>query len=244
MKNLLVAFILAASVQAYSQESAVLRVNYNEGDVYEIKMIQKQSTGIQGGTEMTMMMDMAVTEVTDEVINTESKITSINMDINQGGMSMSYDSSQSDDELDATGKMLKGQLSPMMSAVIQNTMDKYGNLLATTIEPSVPGMDQLTNGQAAINFPKEEVSVGSSWSNNNEIQGMTVKSTYTVSKIADGMVYLDMLGDVSGAGTGSMKGTSEIEISTGIAKNTDTEITVSTQGIEVTVASQMQMSKK
>lgn len=244
MKNLLVLFILAASVQAYAQESALLRTNYSEGDVYEIKMIQKTSTGIQGGTDMTIMMDMAVTEVSDELIETKSKISSIAMDMNQGGMSMSYDSSQSDEELDATGKMLKSQLSPMMNAVIFNTMDVYGNTLKTTVEPAIPGVEEFTVGQAAINYPKEEVSVGSYWTSDNEKQGMTVKTTYTVSKIADGMVYLDIKGDVSGAGTGSMKGTSEIEISTGLAKNTDTEITIATQGIEVTVASQVQMIKK
>jgi len=244
MKNLFVAFILAASIQTYAQESALLRVNYNEGDVYEVKTIQKTSTGIQGGTDMALIMDMAVTEVSDEVIKAESKITSINMDISQNGMSMSYDSSKSDDELDATGKMLKGQLSPMMSAVITSTIDKYGNTLATEIEPSIPGMEQFTNGQATINYPKEEVSVGSSWTSENEQQEMTITTTYTVTKIADGMVYVDIKGDVSGAGTGSMTGTSEIEISTGLAKNTETEITISAQGMEVTVASQVLMSKK
>ncbi|PRP68150.1 DUF6263 family protein [Nonlabens agnitus] len=243
MKNLLVLFALAISVQVFAQESALLRVNYSEGDVYEIKMIQQQSTGIQGSTDMTIMMDMEVTEVTDEVIEAESKITSIVMDVNQAGMSMSYDSSKNDDELDATGKMLKGQLSPMMSAVIRTTMDEYGNTLSTKVVPSIPSMEQFSTA-TTIDFPKQEVKVGSSWTSDNEQQGMKVKSTYTVTKIADGIVYLDVKGEVSGTGTGSMTGSSEIEISTGVLKNNESEIKVTTQGIEVSVVSNVSMNKK
>ncbi|BAO56044.1 DUF6263 family protein [Nonlabens marinus] len=244
MKNLIAVLFLAVSIQAYGQESALLRLNYNEGDTYEVKVVQKQSTGIQGGTDMTILMDMKVAEVTDDLIKTESKISSVSMDINQGGMSMTYDSTKSDEELDATGKMLKSQLSPMMNAVIYSSIDVYGNTLETTSEPAVPGIDQFTTGQAAINYPKEKVSVGSSWTTENSNQGMNVKTTYTVTKIADGMVYLDIKGDVSGAGSGSMTGESVVEISTGTAKTSDTEITVSAQGIEVTVASNVQMTKK
>ncbi|WP_194850184.1 DUF6263 family protein [Nonlabens antarcticus] len=244
MKNLLLLFILATTLQAYGQESALLRTTLNEGDIYEIQMVQKQSTGIQGGTEMIMMMDMTVSDVSDELIKTESKISSMGMEVNQGGITMSYDSSKTDDELDATGKMLKSQLSPMMDAVIYNTIDIYGNTVNTTVEPAIPGTEQLTAGQASINYPKEEVSVGSSWTSDNEKQGMNVKTTYTVTKIADGVVYVDIKGDVSGMGSGSMKGTTEIEISSGLAKNTETEISVTAQGIEVTVASKIQMTKK
>jgi hypothetical protein len=193
---------------------------------------------------MTMMMVMAVTDVSEEQIKTESKISSIGMEMNQGGMSMRYASSKSDDELDATGKMLKSQLSPMMEAVIFNTMDVYGNTIKTTVEPAIAGMEQFTTGQATINYPKEKITVGSTWTSDNENQGMSVKTTYTVTKIADGIVFVDIQGDVFGAGTGSMKGTTEIEVKSGLAKNTETEITVTTQGIEVTVASQIQMTKK
>ncbi len=244
MKNLLSLFILATSFQVFAQESALLRVNYTEGDIYTVSVIQKQSNGVQGGTDMTISMDMEIVEESDESFETESKITSIVMDMNQGGMSMSYDSSKSEDELDETGKMIKSQLSPMMNAVISSTIDIYGNTLKTSVEPAAPGMEQFTAGQAAIRYPKEEVSVGSTWTTDNESQRMNVKTTYTVTKIADGIVYLSMKGDVSGVGTGSMTGTSEIEMSTGTARNTENEITVSTQGMEVTVASQVLMTKR
>ena len=219
MKNLLIVFLLAASFQVFAQESALLRVNYNKGDVYETTVIQKQSTGIQSGTDMSIVMDTSVKNVTDELIQTESKISSIAMVANQGGMTMSYDSSKSDDELDATGKMLKSQLSPMMSAVILSTIDIYGNIIETSVEPAVPGMEQFTSAQSTINYPKEKIFVGSTWTSENENQGMKVITNYTVTNIADGLVYIDIQGDVSGVGTGSMKGKSEIEISTGIAKN-------------------------
>lgn len=244
MKKILAILFIAASIQTYAQESALLRLNLNQGDVYELKVVQKQSTGVQGGTDMTIMMDMSVTEKSEELYKTETKISSIAMDMNQGGISMSYDSSKSDEELDATGKILKSQLSPMMEAVILNTMNIYGNTLDTKVEPAIPGMEQFTSGQSSLNYPKEEISLGSTWTSDNEEQGMTVKTNYTVSKIEEGVVYLDIQGTVSGAGTGTLKGKSEIDINTGTAKMTETEISVSAQGFDVTIASQVYMIKK
>ncbi len=236
-------FVLAATFQTYAQESAVLRINYTEGDVYEMKLVQNQKTGALGGTDMTIMMEMAVTEVEGDTIKTESKITSIGMDMNQGGMSMSYNSNQNDEELDATGKMLKAQLSPMMEAVIYNTMDVYGNTLKTKVEPAVPGMDQFNTGQN-INYPKEEVTVGYTWTIDDETQGMKTKTTYKVVDIAGGIAYIDIEGDVSGMGTGSLSGKSQIDIETGMAKSAETEIKVAAQGVEVVIATLLTMTKK
>ncbi len=245
MKKLgILLFVFAASFQTFAQETALLRINYNEGDVYEVKLVQKQSTGAVGGTDMTMLMDMTVTGVEGETFTTASKITSIAMDMNQAGMTMSYNSATDPEELDATGQMLKAQLDPMMEAVISNTIDIYGNTLDTTVEPAVAGMEQFNTGQNSLSFPKEEVSAGSSWTTENEVQGMTVKTTYTVNKIENGLVYVDITGDVSGMGTGKMTGSSIIDSASGLSKNTTTELTIEAQGMQVTVASEIEMSKK
>ena len=92
--------------------------------------------------------------------------------------------------------------------------------------------------------PKEKVSVGSSWTSENENQGMKMTMNYTVSSIAGGVVTLDVSGDMSGAvGTGTIKGKTTIDISTGISKNSETEMTITAQGMNITGTTKVTVSK-
>ena len=170
---------------------------------------------------------------------------SVALDMMQGGMAMSYDSNKKDEELDQMGQMLKSQFDPMMNSIIYNSYDKLGNITETKVEPSVPGMNQLTEGSGSVIYPNEKISVGSSWSSNKDNQGMKTTTTYTVSQIKDGIVYLDITGNVSGAEgvDGAVKGSSEIEVSTGLAKKTSIEIAISNQGMDITINSNITMTK-
>jgi len=163
----------------------------------------------------------------------------------QGGMAMSYDSNKKDEELDQMGQMLKSQFDPMMNSIIYNSYDKLGNITETKVEPSVPGMNQLTEGSGSVIYPNEKISVGSSWSSNKGNQGMKTTTTYTVSQIKDGIVYLDITGNVSGAEgvDGAVKGSSEIEVSTGLAKKTSIEVAILNQGMDITINSNITMTK-
>ncbi len=204
----------------------------------------KQGMGAQGGVNMKMNMGVIVSEVSGDNVKTESKILSVALDMMQGGMAMSYDSNKNDEELDQMGQMLKSQFDPMMNSIIYNTYDKLGNITETKVEPSVPGMNQLTEGSASVIYPNEKISVGSSWSSNKDNQGMKTTTTYTVSQIKDGIVYLDITGNVSGAAaSGSVKGSSEIEVSTGLAKKTSIEVAISNQGMDITINSNITMTK-
>ncbi|MFT5959265.1 MAG: hypothetical protein ACI8VJ_001021, partial [Polaribacter sp.] len=58
MKKLLFLFVLATTLNGTSQESVLLRANYNKGDVLEVKLVQSQNMGAQGGVDMKMSMDM------------------------------------------------------------------------------------------------------------------------------------------------------------------------------------------
>jgi hypothetical protein len=242
MKKLLLLFVLSISAHAYAQESVLLRTNYSEGDVFDISVVQKQIVGMSGSNDMTITMEMEVTDIEQDTITTESKITSIDMKMNQGGMVMNFNSNQDESELDQTGKLLKQQFDPMMNATIYSKADVYGNVIETKAEPTFQGVDQFS-GQTSMDFPKEAVSVGSTWTTENVNQGMTVKTTYMVTDITNGIVALEMKGDVSGAGTGELKGTSSIDVATGIA-STNTEIVVTAQGMQITIVSQTNMTKQ
>lgn len=244
MKRILIALLVITSIAVTAQESVLLRLNYTEGDSYLMTVESKQGMGAQGGVNMKMNMGMIVSEVSGDNVKTESKILSVALDMMQGGMAMSYDSNKKDEELDQMGQMLKSQFDPMMNSIIYNSYDKLGNITETKVEPSVPGMNQLTEASGSVIYPNEKISVGSSWSSNKDNQGMKTTTTYTVSQIKDGIVYLDITGNVSGAAaSGSVKGSSEIEVSTGLAKKTSIEVAISNQGMDITINSNITMTK-
>ena len=244
MKRILIALLVITSIAVSAQESVLLRLNYTEGDSYLMTVESKQGMGAQGGVNMKMNMGMIVSEVSGDNVKTESKILSVALDMMQGGMAMSYDSNKKDEELDQMGQMLKSQFDPMMNSIIYNSYDKLGNITETKVEPSVPGMNQLTEASGSVIYPNEKISVGSSWSSNKDNQGMKTTTTYTVSQIKDGIVYLDITGNVSGAAaSGSVKGSSEIEVSTGLAKKTSIEVAISNQGMDITINSNITMIK-
>ena len=244
MKKVLIALLVITSITTTAQESVLLRLNYTKGDSFLVTTESNQNMGSQGGMNMKMTMGMIVTDVVEDNIKTESQITSIVMDMMQGGMTMSYDSNKNDEELDQMGQMLKSQFAPMMEAVIYNTLDSQGNVIDTKLDPAIPGMEQMTNrSMNAINYPKEKVSVGSSWTSENENQGMKMTTKYTVSSIADGFVTLDVSGDMSGVGTGTIKWKSTVEISSGMSINSEIEITIATQGMNITGTTKTTVSK-
>ena len=245
MKRILIALLVITSIAVSAQESVLLRLNYTKGDSYLMTVESKQGMGAQGGVNMKMNMGVIVSEVSGDNVKTESKILSVALDMMQGGMAMSYDSNKKDEELDQMGQMLKSQFDPMMNSIIYNSYDKLGNITETKVEPSVPGMNQLTEGSGSVIYPNEKISVGSSWSSNKDNQGMKTTTTYTVSQIKDGIVYLDITGNVSGAEGlgGAVKGSSEIEVSTGLAKKTSIEVAISNQGMDITINSNITMTK-
>ena len=244
MKKVLIALLVITSITTTAQESVLLRLNYTKGDSFLVTTESNQNMGSQGGMNMKMTMGMIVADVEQDNIKTESQITSIVMDMMQGGMTMSYDSNKNDEELDQMGQMLKSQFAPMMESVIYYTLDSQGNVIDTKLDPAIPGMEQMTNrAMSTINYPKEKVSVGSSWTSENENQGMKMTTKYTVSSIADGLVTLDVSGDMSGVGTGTIKGKSTVEISSGMSNNSEIEITIATQGMNITGTTKTTVSK-
>ena len=244
MKKLLFLFVLVTALSVTSQESVLLRANYKKGDVLEVKMEQSQNMGAKGGVDMKMSMDMIVTSKDGDIITTESKIKSINMNMLQGGMAMSYDSAMKEEDLDEMGKMMKQQFDPMMKSTIISKVNIQGEILEAKVEPSNPAMDQqLTKQAKVVKYPSEEVSVGTSWSDVTSQQGMNVTSIYTVSKIENGKVYINITGSVTGMGEGDVKGDLVVDIETGIQDSASSEMAINAGGIDMKFSTTTTMSK-
>ena len=72
---------------------------------------------------------------------------------------------------------------------------------------------------------------------------MKIVTKYTVTNIADGMISLNIAGDVSGIGTGTLIGKSTVEISSGVQTNATIEMNLSAQGIEMNLITTSTMKK-
>ena len=243
MKKLLFLFLLVTTINATSQEYVLLRANYKKGDVLEVKMEQSQNMGAKGGVDMKMSMDMIVTSKDGDMLTTESKIKSINMNMLQGGMAMSYDSSMKVEDLDEMGKMMKQQFDPMMKSTIIAKVNSQGEILETKVEPSNPAMDQIIAQAKGVIYPNEEVLVGTSWSDVTSQQGMSVTSIYTVSKIENGKVYINITGAVTGMGEGDIKGDLVVDIETGIQDSASSEMAINAGGMDMKISTKTTTSK-
>ena len=235
--------MLVTAINVTSQESVLLRANYKKGDVLEVKMEQSQNMGAKGGLDMKMSMDMMITSKDGDMLTTESKIKSINMNMLQGGMAMSYDSSMKEEDLDEMGKMMKQQFDPMMKSIITSKVNSQGEILETKVEPSNPAMDQITAQAKGVIYPNEKVSVGTSWSDVASQQGMSVTSIYRVSKIENGKVYINITGSVTGMGEGDIKGDLVVDVETGIQDSASSEMAINAGGMDMKISTTTTTSK-
>jgi hypothetical protein len=165
------------------------------------------------------------------------------MNMLQGGMVMSFDSSKDAADLDEMGKMMKQQFDPMMLATIFSKMSTKGEVLETKVEPATPAMDQFTKQAKGIKYPKEKVAVGSSWEDATNQQGMEVKTIYTVSKIENGKVYIDVSGTVSGIGEGDVRGELIVDIEMGIQDIANIEMSLKANGMEMNIVTKSRTTK-
>nr|WP_299033030.1 hypothetical protein [uncultured Tenacibaculum sp.] len=69
----------------------------------DMKMAQVIGVGVMTNN-MHIQMKYNITSVSDDTYESSSKITKMVMDMKQGAVNISYDSSKKDEELDETGK--------------------------------------------------------------------------------------------------------------------------------------------
>mgnify|MGYP006893241214 CR=1 FL=1 len=242
MKKLLVLFLVVSCTISFGQETVLLRLNYTKGDVYTAKMTMSQEMGTVMSMGMNIDMNMKVVDVTGDTNITEMTFTKMTMDLLQGGNVMSFDSTKSDEELDDAGKMMKGQMSPMLEAVLTAKGNDLGEVLEVTAEPNVPGMTDFAN-QSNVIYPEEAIKVGSTWAFQKNEKGMVLDFVYKVTAILKDKVELEITGKSSGMATGDITGTMEIDRKSGVALNSNIDMALSVQGQEMISKVSMTMTK-
>ena len=194
---MIIAFLAVSNVICVAQESVLLRYKMKKGEKYQLTMTMKQDMGATGGMNMKFKFDSSIGEVNKGSYVSETKVKALSMDMLQGGNVLSYDSTKSDDELDMMGKQMKAQFAPFFKATIYTTTSSRGKVTNTEIKPATPALNQFKDQNNSIEYPEEKIKVGSTWSDENDSQGMKMKTIYTVSKITKDKVLLDVTGNVS-----------------------------------------------
>ena len=243
MKKILMLFVVLSTLNIAAQKSVLLRLNYSPGDVFVVTQDVSQDMGAQGGLDIKMSMEMKASSILGDTINTESQIKKINMNMLQAGQIMSFDSTMKEEDLDQMGKMMKQQMDPMLKATIFSKVTHKGEIIDVKVEPVTPAMAQFVNQKQSVKYPEEKVSVGSTWSDENSMQGAVTKMIFTVTKIENGKVFVAVTGDVSGAVKGVVKGSLEIDIATGIQNLANIEVTMGAEGSKMVVKTKSTITK-
>ena len=162
----------------------------------------------------------------------------------QGGNAMSFDSTKSDEELDAVGKQMKTQMQPMLEALMFAKGNNLGEIIDIKIEPNVMGMEDIVKQSSSVVYPKEAVKVGDSWTKTKEEKGMKMDFVYTVKSIDEDNVNLVISGDVSGMATGKIAGNMQIDSASGVPLSSIVTMLMNINGQEMTTKVTMETTKK
>ncbi len=239
MKKLFILFLMTASLSSYGQETALLRLKYQKNDVYQT-VIKQNVASPQMIMDMTMTADLKITDVNAKTFSSETKFNKIVMDVMQGEMAFSYDSSKSDDELDEVGMMLKSQMGPILQAVIYSKVDSYGNVIEAKAEPSFQGAENV--GESNVVYPEKAVKVGDTFSMEKETNGMKFTFVYEVISITPQLVNLAVKGTV--AAGGDISGTITVDRATGVSVKSDITTKVGEGSQMITTVVKVTTTKK
>ncbi len=244
MKKLVLFFLVISVNMSVAQEAVLLRLNYENNATYSTKTIVSQEMGAMMSMEMSTDMEMEVTAVENENYDTKTKFTNMSMEMLQGGNLMTFDSSKSDDELDAAGKMMKSQMGPMLEAVIYSNVTTLGEASVVSIEPMIPGVEDIASQSSIVVYPKEAVKVGSTWTMSKEEKGMKMDFLYTVQSISKENVLVDVSGEVSGMGSGKITGNITINRASGIPIKSLIEMNLSVAEQQLKMKAITEIAKK
>jgi len=236
MTKKIIVLLLFISTITFAQEKVLLRLNYEKGQSYTMDMNMSQVIGDGIMTnDMHIQMKYDITGVSEDTYESSSKITKMAMDMKQGTVNISYDSSKKDEELDETGKMMKSKMQPMLSATIMTKGDNLGNILETKVEPSnIQGAKDITKQSSSVIYPKEAVAVGDTWTKTKNDGAMNFSFTYKVKSISSKNVLIDISGKVTGAADGDITGAMDIDRDSGMPLESNINMTMKIQGQDAT----------
>ena len=238
--------VALATLSFMAKDGVTLRLRPQQGKTYTITskanmmmMMEVQGMTMNQSQTMETKQSFIAKEVTDTQSTIETQIEAMKMTISQMGMKLEYDS----EHPEKTSPLLAGQTKEIDNMIKKPETAKY-DLLGNIIDSLSITMSQL--GAVINELPKEEVSVGSTWTfdKTQEVSGngINAKMTYTVTDISKKGVDVDINGTVvanTNEISGSYQGTAKIDPQTGLVMNsnikTNISMVVSEQGMSIPV---------
>jgi predicted DNA binding CopG/RHH family protein len=225
-----------------AKDGVTLRLKPQQGKTYTLTSKANMMTmmEVQGQSmSMSQVMEFRQTftpkEVSDNQSVIETQLEAIKMNVSQMGMKLEYDS----EHPEKTSPMLAGQTQEMEKYLKKPTNITY-DALGHVIDSIELEMNQLS--AATIEFPEEELTVGSSWTfdKTQEISSteMSTKMTYTVTAISKKSIDVEISGNIeSTEASGTYTGTASINPQTGLIIQSSTKsnisMTLNEQGMSI-----------
>lgn len=221
------------SIESAEGDKVLIRLKPNVGDSQ--KMLMTMDVASQGqqamNMKMTMAMDMKVTDLTDAVYTYEVKYGSIKMDMDAGGMQMSYDSNAK--EQTGMGAVMHEQMKVLMEKPLTMKMNERGKVTDFTM-PGMQSGQEMDMGAISLPLPEQAVGVGDSWSDERPIEGAgTLKMTMTVDKITVDDIIIATKGTINGtdgAAVGDFTGDYTLARSNGFTKDGTMNMNIEAEG--------------
>lgn len=233
MKKILVTLLLGITTVSFAQEKVLLRLNYKKGDRYETEMKMNQDMGV-GKMEMVVKMQTTVEGKNKDGFDTKMNFTYLSSYAMQGGQEkVNFNTDMKESEMTAEQKQFKASIAPILGTTMFMNVSKLGKNKLVKVEPSVPGVDKLTNQVNTILYPEEPVSVGSTWNKVNSTQGIQVDLTYTVKEITKDKVTAVLKGKSDKLPGSIIEGTVEIDRKSGVPLKSVLNMSISAGGMSM-----------
>lgn len=180
---------------APKEGEVLLRLNYPKGFSQEVHFIATSKTDASTGTQ-SVIVDYDVTAVENNVYTFTGTVSSIKVNIEAQKKRVKYDSGK---KLPANAGIEEKALDEGFKSIANKPfvfkLDKIGSIEQEIQFAGQNGdMQPLDLGNFQIPFPEEPVAVGANWSakSPDKQTGGTRYNTYTVKKITDNTVVIDV----------------------------------------------------
>lgn len=235
-------FLGLATLSFMAKDSIVLRLQPQQGKTYTITSKSNMMTKMEvQGQSMTMSQTMenrqsfTAKQVTEAQSLIETQVEAIKMSVSQMGMKFEYDS----EHPEKTSPILADQ-----TAELEKNIKKLSTVTYTALGKYLGDDEELGHqlSNVILEFPEEELSVGSKWNlkkeqNVNDINSM-VNMEYAVTSISKKSIELSLSGVVeSSEVTGTYNGTASLDPKTGLLMSStiksNLSTTVNEQGMSI-----------
>jgi hypothetical protein len=231
--SLIAVFVLvAASVSA--QQKYALRVNPDEGKTITQNMLMTmdiETRGQQITTDLTMGFTMTNTAKKENSYLFDVKYTGIHMEMNAGGMQMTYDSKNP--EANEFSKQMHATVGKLVDNSILFSIDQLGRSADVKLPEGVNlPFDKSMFENISTVLPEQTIAIGESWTSKTESEesGVMAESKLTLIEVNDQGYKVNVEGKMFGPDAkqvGSIEGFYVLDKKTCLTKIT--EITSNTE---------------